>query len=828
MKSKNFNDFVLDMIGLENYLMDIDNEYNEFATDDFMQALSSDLEIPQLLNGEGSPGHDQSPDEIIKGAALNSYPKLEKYGFNYELDNVFGNITESGLDLTKNSLIHIKNDPSTPCFPLSPSPSHSESSGSDSQQDVFNPIPTRSVFGIDTPPISPPVSDLSTISSPSATKLPLLRPMKILPLNVEDGLPTIKKHQPPKLILSKDKSVQPSAPKRSLTNNSEQPRKMIVLSAQDFAALTKKVQQNPTMQPLKIQTLKGKQPSTGQSLSSACNIKSNGAIKPIVKFEQPKQINIVNAIPNIPIIKSEVINDPCKIETRETTSSIIQPTTTCPPIIITRDNTNTIGPIMIKNEIPNMINLSARQECELKSLKRQQRMIKNRESACLSRKKKKEYVTTLETKLSELQAENEMLKKENASLKERLFGINNFYRNNDDKEIGILNGAVNKKNAAILMTILLVVSFNLPLSGVFSPDKSQLDTLSNSNSPFALSNSRHGRSLLWTETNDSDITDGIIENDNVSSSVHRPMCPMYINQTESIRLDYELRRWIVDNSHRDNWTELVNKQESNESKNDPKDSIKNKSILSELVLPKPTQVVKKFNDKLKVLSKEHESKSTINSVASANNEALEVFSFFDALRRRDDTFYVVWFSGEHLLWPASRQNNNTARPRMSLVFPAVPVDKTFTSPPGHITMMQIDCDVTDTQLVYLRESVIPEHLRNNNKPPRSSRRKNSSQSSVNVTKSYNTQKPYFVKDNNTNEFGSKGNNHSYAIENESPLPAASYVLKDKFPQRFQNRNEKNHDYELKEVNYAAGEELDDMKINYIGNKKKIRRRGLNV
>lgn len=84
------------MINLHNLFIITDNEY-PLATDDFMQALSSDLEIPQLLNGEGSPGHDQSPDEIIKGAALNSYPKLEKYGFNYELDNVFGNLTESGM-----------------------------------------------------------------------------------------------------------------------------------------------------------------------------------------------------------------------------------------------------------------------------------------------------------------------------------------------------------------------------------------------------------------------------------------------------------------------------------------------------------------------------------------------------------------------------------------------------------------------------------------------------------------------------------------------------------------------------------------------------------
>lgn len=47
-------------------------------------------------------------------------------------------------------------------------------------------------------------------------------------------------------------------------------------------------------------------------------------------------------------------------------------------------------------------------------------MIKNRESACLSRKRKKEYVQALEESIEDEKKKNETLRAENQTMKDRI------------------------------------------------------------------------------------------------------------------------------------------------------------------------------------------------------------------------------------------------------------------------------------------------------------------------------------------------------------------------------------------------------------------------
>ena len=116
----------------------------------------------------------------------------------------------------------------------------------------------------------------------------------------------------------------------------------------------------------------------------------------------------------IPKLTKPVMSSPAPLVTSSMTSNSGAP----PPLVLVCNQTPTNGPIFVKTEpvqstgfcnplITGLPTVNGHSNAEeLRNLKRQQRMIKNRESACISRKKKKEYVTLLEDQIKTLSSEN--------------------------------------------------------------------------------------------------------------------------------------------------------------------------------------------------------------------------------------------------------------------------------------------------------------------------------------------------------------------------------------------------------------------------------------
>ncbi|KAJ9600901.1 hypothetical protein L9F63_000944, partial [Diploptera punctata] len=545
----------------------------------------------------------------------------------------------------------IKIEPGSPLTLLPPSPSPSSTSSSDTW---LGGEPYSEVkFVLETPPISPPQSsDGSAPGSPdpganssNQDSVVMVSPIKLVPVT-KNGIKTGST----KIVLTQQSAntgrsvkIQPkpepginsTLPVITVPKVNKGDSRTIVISPEGYAALTRqmKSQSNKTAPTVRIQTITPKQMTV---LSHHKMASSNN---------------------KVPILK--------------------KPTTTV---------TSIAPPAPAVKCVPQ--STSARQDLEIKAIKKQQRMIKNRESACLSRKKKKEYLTSLENQISILQEENAKLK---------------------------------TKTTAV-MAILLVVSFNLtPRLGLLHLGSGPFGSYQGPLTSQQLPSTRHGRTLLWADVNNKNLPSieyPFNDMDSISntSSLH-PTCPMFINQTESIRLDSELRRWIGVDLESENLTKQ------------PEPEVKS---LSELLLPPPT--AKPPTNKLKPKKKQHLSRRQPSITSEVEVYGLRPHqynyaAFFEAIHRRDDTFYC----------PALA-HNKTVRPKMSLVLPALPFNESMTAPPNHITMMQIDCEVTNTQLLHVKKGDIPEHMRQPNQYSNAT----STNKSSSKDRSH-TYRPYFVK-----------------------------------------------------------------------------------
>jgi cyclic AMP-dependent transcription factor ATF-6 beta len=276
-----------------------------------------------------------------------------------------------------------------------------------------------------------------------------------------------------------------------------------------------------------------------------------------------------------------------------------------------------------------------------KELIKKQRLIKNRESAILSRKKQKDYVQTLEAKNVELLKENSYLKAENSQLKARL----KSYTLLSCRCASTISTKLPSKNATFMLAVLFMFGFNIVPFGnfIYTTTKS-----SESVSPRQFS-SRH---LLF------------VENSTAVNATESGDEELYFNQTDHIRkVNIEnIRRWIpepdlfnvsymkkeFDFGH-DPLQEKLAKMYEKSREQKKKRTVKKKPVIG------PMQLYKKdFKDK---------------NLYNSNLNIIKLNEFFEEINRKDDTFYVFSFKADHLLLPAIDSNYNFSQIKMNLIMP---------------------------------------------------------------------------------------------------------------------------------------------------------------
>uniref|UniRef100_A0A673IHQ9 Cyclic AMP-dependent transcription factor ATF-6 beta-like n=1 Tax=Sinocyclocheilus rhinocerous TaxID=307959 RepID=A0A673IHQ9_9TELE len=349
-------------------------------------------------------------------------------------------------------------------------------------------------------------------------------------------------------------------------------------------------------------------------------------------------------------------------------------------------------------------------DIDMKVLKRQQRMIKNRESACQSRKKKKEYLQNLEAQLREAQQENERLRRENQAL--RLAG-------REATESG------SNKRALCVMALFLFITFTfspvslkdrtleagieeaaIPLTGrrLLEFERSQELSRKRASERTTEQKTDRGEEERWRKgeldkkaavsyqfRNQSDVFSDV--KDLLLQDIDRYFsssdCRQF-NRSESLRLADELRGWV----HR----HQNNRKSNGKAKVVKKTKIAQKAQHRKTNFSRylPIQAHRSIESQLQVLP----------------GPEISYSDFLDAIDRREDTFYVVSFRRDHLLLPAI-SHNKTTRPKMSLVMPAMAINDSVynSSQGGYEMMMQVDCEVMDPRIIPIKSSVVPPSLR---------------------------------------------------------------------------------------------------------------------
>ncbi|XP_034736747.1 cyclic AMP-dependent transcription factor ATF-6 alpha isoform X1 [Etheostoma cragini] len=413
------------------------------------------------------------------------------------------------------------------------------------------------------------------------------------------------------------------------------------------------------------------------------------AVLPVVKQApiniQPAPINIQPAPPPGHTI---VLSQPSQVLQIQTTRAVTANVVTMPTLSQDR-HLPVAAPVTLR---------TPSSDDESKLGQRQQRMIKNRESASLSRKKKKDYLLSLEARLKMALSENEELKSENGTLKKQLEGLLS--------ENTVLKVTAPKRRAVCLMVVLVFVMLNIgPMSLFQGGPGSKLSMQHGGRHLLGFSSEAETEVVMGPDPLDSGPSEMADSSEDKALMVVKdpiflrppPPCQPPVNRTKCRELAHELRGWV----HRHEVQQTKSRRMSN-SNNKPTRTIlktENKEADgAQIVTVQYTETTegKNLGNELQVYYAPHHTYS----------------DFFDEINRRGDTFYVVSFRRDHLLLPATNHNKGS-RPKMSLVLPAMNINDSIIRDKDYEVMMQIDCEVTDTRILHIRSSSIPPLLRVN-------------------------------------------------------------------------------------------------------------------
>ncbi|CAH3138334.1 unnamed protein product [Pocillopora meandrina] len=409
-------------------------------------------------------------------------------------------------------------------------------------------------------------------------------------------------------------------------------------------------------------------------------------------------------------------------------------------------------------------------ETDAKLLKRQQRMIKNRESACLSRKKKKEYLQSLETKVKEISNINESLRMQNEGLKRRVneLEVENALLRSKHPE---LTSTIKKSTCVLAVVLFVALNFG-PFSNlkeqwkfnkadllpgsvvrhgrallnyqgdgdgsdldkplVFSPvnkrrgrqpfakaDPSMLNT-SHKKSSLLKSRNAERKDLMVIRNKWDFLADSRQKRRNLKRKERNPKSRRKIAEKQhNATLDDDqfycpsnLNKTEVNriNEALEGWVKRYENQQILKQKKQKRQQTKMQSVIKELALRLASNCTSEAKRKISrhKFSRKHNTASTHE--VQLFQRANKFKTFEEEINKKSDTLYIVSFRGDHLVFPAT-EYNATQRPKMSFMIMAPPNRTEWQHNNARktdlVTMMQIDCQVMDTKFINIKKSSIP-------------------------------------------------------------------------------------------------------------------------